>query len=343
MKKQIPRRLVRAPIFTCTALSLSAFLTGCGGVNITPVSSSGLYFDTVVTVTLYDYPGSSKSILDECMNMCERYDNLLSSSVSGSDVWNINHADVFPVEISDDTAYVLSTALEYCELSDGKLDITLGQVSELWDFSSQAQSDSPSLPDERKICDALTHVNYKNIILEQNERSNFQVTLLDPDADIELGFIAKGYIADRLKDYLEEQGVKSALINLGGNVLVLGNKPDGSEFTIGIQKPFSDMGESITTVSINNKTVVSSGVYERYFYVNDKLYHHILNSDTGYPIASNVLGVSIITNKSIDADALSTLCFILGPDKGIELIENTPDTEVMFILNDYEIIYSSGW
>ena len=157
-----------------------------------------------------------------------------------------------------------------------------------------------------------------------------------------MGGIAKGYIADKMKDYLNEKGITSGMINLGGNVLTLGDKPDGSNYNIGIQKPFSDDGTAIASVEVSDKTVVSSGVYERYFYVGDNFYHHILNPKTGYPYDNNLLGVTIICPKSVDGDGLSTTCFALGLEDGMKLIESLDDTEAVFITDDYELHTTSG-
>lgn len=160
---------------------------------------------------------------------------------------------------------------------------------------------------------------------------------------LDLGAIAKGYIADRIKDYLLEQGVKSATINLGGNVLCVGEKPEGTPFKIGIQKPFSDRSETIAVMNISDKSVVSSGIYERYFEKDGKIYHHILNPATGYPYDNHLVSVTIISDKSVDGDGLSTSCFALGLDKGMELINSLPDVQAVFITDDYELHYSDGF
>ena len=169
------------------------------------------------------------------------------------------------------TIYLIETALFYCELANGQIDLTINTVSELWDFHATATT-SPSnhnslqavtsrLPDSEAIAEATSHVDYHNLIIEGNT-----VTLSDPKASISLGFIAKGYIADKMKEYLISQNVDSALINLGGNLLAVGSKPDHTPFQFGIQKPFDEQGTPITTVSVSDKSVVSSGIYERFFY-----------------------------------------------------------------------------
>lgn len=126
-------------------------------------------------------------------------------------------------------------------------------------------------------------------------------------------------------------------------MLALGSKPDGSDYNIGIQKPFAQNGEAITSVKIKDQSVVSSGIYERYFKVSDKIYHHILDPKTGYPYENDLLGVSIVCDSSTEADALSTTCFAMGLDDGLKYIEGIKGAEALFITDDYKIHYSSGF
>ena len=181
-------------------------------------------------------------------------------------------------------------------------------------------------------------MNYENIIIRDNT-----VKLADPQAGIDLGAIAKGYIADRIKDYLEEEGVRHAMINLGGNVLAMGSKLDGSDYNIGIQKPFDETGEPITSVKISDKSVVTSGIYQRYFKADGKIYHHILDPNTGYPCENNLYSVTILTDSSLTADALSTTCFLLGYDRGMKLINQLDNVDAVFITNDNQIHYSKNF
>lgn len=305
------------------------FQTGCSR-QTEPVSRTGLFFDTVITVTLYD-PGK-KDLLDKCFSMAERYESLFSVTIEGSDVWNINHSGGDPVLISDETAVLLTTAISYARLTDGIVDPTIGSVSSLWDFTSDTD---PRIPDDTAIRDALSHVDYRKISLRDNI-----VSLEDPKARIDLGFIAKGYIADQMKDLLCTNGVTNGLINLGGNVLAIGSKPDGDVFHIGIQKPFADPGESIMSVEIKDRSVVSSGTYCRYFEKDGTLYHHLLDPHTGYPASSSLQAVTILSDHSVDGDALSTACFLLGLEDGMELILKMPDTDAIFITSDGEVISS---
>jgi len=137
-----------------------------------------------------------------------------------------------------------------------------------------------------------------------------------------------------MKEYLLEQGVQSACINLGGNVMLIGSKPDGSPFKIGIQKAFAQEGVTAAVINASDISVVTSGIYERYFYENDVLYHHILDTSTGYPVENDIASVTILCSSSVDADALSTACYCLGIEEGIQLMDSIEDTEYMFLLKD---------
>lgn len=326
--------LKRVILGVITITFIATALCGCNGAQ-NSISRTGIYFDTVIQVTIYDSGKTSdgEACLEGCFELAKRYEDMLSPTVEGSDIWNINHSEGKAVEVSNETAGLLATALYYCDMTNGKVDLTVETVSSLWDF----HADSGQVPDSVIIADAVSHVDYRNV-----EINGSSVTLHDPEASVGLGFIAKGYIADKMKEYLLSQGVKSALINLGGNLLAIGSKPDGSSFNFGIQKPFDAQGTPITTLSVSDGSLVSSGVYERYFYENGILYHHLLDPDTGYPIQNNLLGVTILSDSSTVGDALSTTCFVLGLEDGMRLIETLEDVEAVFITDDYELHYSSG-
>lgn len=299
---------------------------GCSTSNAEKISVTGLYFDTVIQIDAW---GTEPSILEECLELCAEYENKFSNTIATSEISQINHASGTPVTVSDDTIELLQKGIAYGELTNGKFDITISSVSDLWNFT-----DNPDklIPNEEVIQEALTHVNYKNIQIEGNT-----VTLTDPDTKIDLGGIAKGYIADKLKKFLTESGVEHALINLGGNSLAVGSKYDGSSFRIGIQKPFDQQGSAISVLEIRDQSVVSSGIYERYFEKDEMIYHHILDTNTGYPIRNNLLQVTIVSDISVDGDALSTSCYALGLEDGSELIKQLDGVEAYFITDDYEI------
>ena len=302
-----------------------------------PISKTDYLLNTIVTVTLYD--SQDEEILDGALDLCREYDDLLSPTTQTSEIYQLNHGEL-PVdedgfyELSEKTADVISQGLSYCELSDGAFDIAIEPVSSLWDFTSG----NGKVPDEAAIQAALPLVDYRDITLDGN-----RIRFAKEGMGINLGAIAKGYIADRIKDYLLEEGVESAIIDLGGNILCVGQRPDGTPFRIGIQKPFADRSETEAVMEISDDSVVSSGIYERYFEQDGVLYHHILDPSTGYPYDNNLVSVTIISNKSVDGDGLSTTCFALGLEKGLDLVNSLPDVQAVFITDDYQLHYSENF
>ena len=308
-------------------------LSGCSGL---PRERSQTYtdtlFDTVISVQIFD--SVDEDVLKGCEKLCKKYDSMFSNKIEDSEISRINSAGGNPVEVSKETIKLIKKGIYYSEMSDGVFDITIAPVSNLWDFKAE----TPLVPSPEAIAEAVSHVNYENIIIRDNT-----VKLTDPHAGIDLGAIAKGYIADRIKDYLEEEGVRHAMINLGGNVLAMGSKLDGSDYNIGIQKPFDETGEPITSVKISDKSVVTSGIYQRYFKADGKIYHHILDPNPGYPCENNLYSVTILTDSSLTADALSTTCFLLGYDRGMKLINQLDNVDAVFITNDNQIHYSKNF
>ncbi|SFR63443.1 FAD:protein FMN transferase [Anaeromicropila populeti] len=321
-------------------ICFTLLLSGCEKLSLStknqssdePVSDTQFAFNTFVTITLYDT--TDTSLLEQCFSLCREYENKFSRTLESSELWNLNHSTLYQTTLSDDLESLLEKGMYYSQLSDGSFDITIGAVSQLWDFTAE----SPVLPEEKEIQAHLPFVNYKTISIE-----NHQLIKENTNTVIDLGAIAKGYIADKLKQFLLENGVKSGMINLGGNILCIGEKPDGEPFKIGIQKPFEDRNETICAVEISDLSVVSSGIYERYFKANGVLYHHILNPLTGYPVENNLISVTIISKNSVDGDALSTLCFSKGLKNGLELINSLSDTYAVFITDDYELHFSEGF
>lgn len=295
------------------------------------VNYSNFFFDTYITITLYE---DNAAMIDKCFKQCAYYESIFSKTVSGSDIDRINQADGHFVSVTDDTIILLNEALQYAELTNGAIDPTINAVTCLWDFSD---STSSSLPSTDSIGEALSHVDYQAIIISGN-----QVALTDSEASLDLGFIAKGYIADRIKETLQNGGITHAIINLGGNVQLLGTKPDNSNYSVAIKRPFHEE-ENIAAISVSDCSIVTSGVYERYFYVDDQLYHHILDTTTGYPIDNHLTSVTIVCDSSLTADALSTTCFVLGLDAGLQLIESMDGVEVMFVDDREQITTSSGF
>ena len=296
-------------------------------------SRTGFAFDTVVMIQIAN-ASDPEALLDQSFDLINSLEKLFSRTLEGSDIWNINHAGGKAVTVSQQTADLIRFSLSWCELTGGALDITIAPVSSLWDFTGETKV----VPDEDSLKEALGHVDYRCVSVEENT-----VTLSDPDAMLDLGAVAKGYASDLIKELLEENGCESALINLGGNIMTVGKKPDGSDWIIGVRRPFSDAEDSIEAVPAADLSVITSGSYERFFTVDGRLYHHILDPETGMSADTGLSGVSIVSSLGAVGDALSTACFVMGPEKGMELIESLPGIEALFITEDEELIPSSGW
>lgn len=312
-------------------------LIACGNDKITPISLTNYCFDTAITITLYDYENTKEAteLINECFEMCNNYDKMFSRTNQESDVYKLNHSQGEPTSVDYEVAKLISEASKYSNLSNGAFDITIAPLTSLWDI----KNNPGNIPDTEKINLLLKRVNYKNVgILETGN-----IISISGNAEIDLGAIAKGYVADRLKDFLKNSGVKSAIIDLGGNILTIGSKPDDTDFIIGIKNPFSENSSDYAAkININNQSVVTSGIYERYFEKNGKIYHHILDPKTGYPVDNNLYSVTIISKTSFEGDALSTTTFALGLEKGLSLINSLNNTEAVFITDENEIVLSNG-
>lgn len=308
--------------------------------DVEPVSKEGFYLDTVCKISIYDMDGDldkekAEAAIDKAYKRCRELENTLSNTIESSEVSQINSAGGKWVTVGKDTLKVVKAGVKYGELSNGDFDITIGSVSGLWDF----QSENPVVPEQSKITEALKHVNYKNIQFDGNK-----IRLADPQAKLDLGGIAKGYVADELTTLLEKEGVTSAVINLGGNISTIGSKPDGSPFIIGIEKPYTDRTEIIGTTTADNQTVVTSGIYERQFQKDGKIYHHVLSSKTGYPVETQLEAVSLVAKKgrSMDIDAMSTICLMKGVDGGKAFIKKQEGVEAVFSAQGKEVAKTKG-
>lgn len=316
-------RLSGISIVVLTALLIN--LCGCAGTRDDKISKSDFVLNTVATITLYD--GGDEALIDECFDLCRHYESLLSRTDENSEIYKLNAREISVV--SDETAELIKQGLYYSALSGGAFDITIEPLAELWNFTSE----SPSVPSEEDIDAAREKVGYSAVTVSGNT-----VTFANDYTRIDLGGIAKGYIADRVKELLISRGVKRAIINLGGNVLCIGGKTDTQGFKIGIQYPFGD--GSIASVTVKDMSVVTSGTYERYFEQDGKLYHHILNPKTGYPYDNGLLSVTIVGANSCECDALSTTCFALGKDAGMALVDDTDGYYGIFITDEYELYFT---
>ncbi|MCR5733177.1 MAG: FAD:protein FMN transferase, partial [Lachnospiraceae bacterium] len=321
-------------------ISILPALCGCSKEAVSPVKRSGFYFDTLVSITLYD---GDAGLIDECFELCDHYEKLFSKTIDSSDISRINAASGGKTEVSADTISLIETALKYHVLSDGAYDITIKPVIDLWGFEDLSGKTEHHLPDKDALSDALSHVSSDNILINKTDNT---VTLTDPLSSIDMGSVAKGYIADRLKEFLLSRNVSSAVIDLGGNITLINGKPSGTGFTdfhIGIKDPTEPSGsETALALSVKDTSVVTSGIYERYLLIDGKKYHHIIDKRTGYPTDNDLLSVTVITSSSADADALSTVCLLCGEEKALRIINSLSDTEAVFIKKDDTISCSDG-
>lgn len=334
MKKTTVINLCIAIVVFCAGMSVIKPPAPAGQQSETePIHKSGFLLNTFVDITIYD--SDDTSILDYAMALCKEYEMRFSRTIETSEIYKLNHRgpDEQTFLLSDETAALIKKALHFSEISGGAFDITTEPLSSLWDFTGNEHI----IPQEASIKEAVSKVGYENLKLEGNE-----LTFLSPDTTIDLGAIAKGYIADRIKDYLIDAGVKSAIINLGGNVLCVGGRTDTEDFRIGLQKPFAETSETFEILGVRDMSVVTSGVYERHFVVDGKNYHHILNPATGYPYDNGLISVTILSDASVDGDGLSTTCFSLGLRDGLSLVNSLDGVYGCFIDEDYNIYYSDG-
>lgn len=298
-------------------------LAGCAGHSGGDASSgeqlqkSFFCFDTACAVGGV----MDQELLNACVARCEGFEQTLSRTIETSDIGRINTAAGAPVEVEPETAELISKALGYCQASDGLFDITIGAVSELWDFHEGV------VPEPEAIDAALPHVGYQNV-----QVAGTTVTLRDPEARLDLGGIAKGYVSDVLLDELAAEGVESAYVNLGGNVKVLGTKPDGSAWRIGVRDPNDPEGESpIARVSLEGGSVVTSGLYERQFEQDGRRYWHILDPRTGYPVESDIVSATIVSERSIDGDGFTKPLFMMGADEARAWAASHNELQVLLV------------
>ncbi len=318
------RRFLSLSLCSMAALATPAWLVGCSGSNSNGAAGSSsaspaaasqqevrsitlFNFDTVIQISAR----TSSKVMQQLSDRCEYFESKFSRTIEGTDIWNINHASGSPVEVAPETARCISAALEYSKASGGLFDITIGAVSSLWDFVGGVK------PDDAAIQEAIKHVDYRCVQVDGTT-----VTLGDPAAMLDLGGIAKGFITDDLVSILRDAGCESAMLSLGGNVYVLGESFRGDDWNVGVQDPNGATDDVIASVAAQNKSVVTSGLYERSFTQDGVLYYHILDPKTGYPAQTDLASASIMSEASTDGDAYSTILFLLGHDRAIELLDS---------------------
>ncbi|MCL2271661.1 MAG: FAD:protein FMN transferase [Treponema sp.] len=292
---------------------------------------------TVCTVTLFDKADSNT--YNKIFNRIREMENLMSVNIETSDISRINAAaGISPVNVHEDVFKVIESAIHYAQISDGAFDPSVGPLVSLWGITG----DNPRLPSRKEIEEALLLINWQDIEMNAQEKSVF---LKNNGMALDLGGIAKGYAADEATLIIKNAGVKGAIIDLGGNIILHGEKKDRSPWRVGVQKPNTNRGEYIGILNISNRrnqSVVTSGVYERYFEKDGKKYHHLFDPSCGYPAENGLVSVTVITPVSMDADALSTAVFVSGYEKGRTLAESLPETEAVFVFDDSTVRVTAG-
>ncbi|MCE5312875.1 MAG: FAD:protein FMN transferase, partial [Nitrospiraceae bacterium] len=279
--------------------------------------STHMSMDTLVSLTLVaESAKKADSAAQAAFKEIDKLHKQLDFFSKDSEVSMINdNAGIRPVVISDNLVDLLEKVLLVSHNSKGAFDITTGPVNELWDFHSMI------VPTDRQIKQRLPLINYRNIEIDKDRSTVF---LKKKGMKIDLGGIAKGYAADRLTKIVTGAGIKSGIVAVGGDIRVIGKRPDGSLWRIGIKNPRMDKNKSdlLGSVRLSDKSISTSGDYERFFTIGSRRYHHLIDPATGYP-SDRAICSTVITEDSSFADALATAVFILGPQKGIELLNKT--------------------
>jgi thiamine biosynthesis lipoprotein len=312
-------------------------LSGCTSNEYIAYSESVYALGTFVQITIYDNKEVDQEIFDGLVSRLNEIENKMTINIDvNSEVETINEqAGQGYVEVSEDTFDVIKKGVEYTIATEGRFDITVGPIVELWDIGF----DGSEVPEEAAINEALPLLGIDKVSL--NASTN-EVMLEETGMVLDLGGIAKGYAADELKKMLVAYGYESAIIDLGGNIFCHGSKPDGTAFKVGIRDPFGSSSDYLGVLSINNQTVVTSGIYERYFIQEGVTYHHIIDTATGYPVDNELESVSIVASQSVDADALSTGVFSMGVEEGYAFVSDLEDVEAIFVTSEGDVIVTDG-
>jgi FAD:protein FMN transferase len=334
------KKLEKAAIFLLS-LFLLVGLVGCdkqkesdAGTTSNPYKRTEFLMGTVVTIKIYDK--DKEGVLDQVFDRIELLASQITVNEEGSIVDEINrNAGLNPVEVPGDIYRLVKAGKEYSKYSEGDFDITIGPLTDLWHIG---------FPDEKKptsleIDTVIPLINYEKIELNEEKQS---VYLPEDGMMLDLGGIAKGFITDEVIKVLNDKGVKSAIVDLGGNIYVKGKNASGKAWEVGVQDPFSDRGEMVGKMEETNKSIVTSGIYERYLEVDGVKYHHILSPKTGYPVNNDVAGITIISDKSFDGDGYSTTIFIKGVEEGLKAVEKMDGMEAIFVTKDKKIYLTSG-
>lgn len=291
---------------------------------------------TLCTIQLFDY--GRESLYKELFARLDEIENHFSPTIASSEIAHINAASGdFPLIVSEDVFYLLEESLSFAKISEGFFDPTIGSLVKLWNISDFSP-EKESLPTNEEIQKALSLVNYENLDLSSETRS---VYLREKGMSLDLGGIAKGWAADEVVRILKKHKVPNAIVNLGGNIYAYGKKENTKAWSVGIKNPFDSQGDPIIKLEVENTSVVTSGLYERFFEVDGIRYHHILDVHTGYPIDNELVSVTIIDDSSMKADAYSTTLFAFGLEKSLSFA-NKEGIDAILITKDKKVFASDS-
>lgn len=319
--------------FTLITTIIVLAITGCkSSKKQETLTRTEFLMDTVITLKIYDK--KDEKVMEQAINRLKEIEDMMSATIDTSDVSLINqNAGIKPVEVHEEVYYVIEKAKYFAEISNGAYEPTIGPLVELWNITGTDEKERESIPSKEEIDEKRSLVDYNDLLLMEDNL----VYLNREGMKIDLGGIAKGYAADEVRRIFLENDIKSAIIDLGGNIYALGEKPNGEHWKIGIQDPFTLTGNYIGILNTKDNSIVTSGDYERFFVHKGERYHHIIDAKTGYPSKNEVVGISIISDKSIDGDALSTALFIMGLEEGTNLINKLEGINAIFITKTKEI------
>lgn len=324
----------RVRAFLTFSIFLAFGLSGCFQKKFS--AQSQFVFNTICSVNLYE--DSSEELYSEIFSRLRQIESVFNNYSPSSEISRVNeNAAEHEVRVSEDFFTVLKTALDFCELSGGAFDVTVGPLVKLWNVTGE----NPRVPSEEDFARVMPLVGYKNIILSENEGAP-TVRFVKKGVQIDLGAIAKGFAADEVEKILREKKVRRAVISLGGNVYVHGKKSRGEKWSVGIKNPFGE--GNAATLLVQDTSVVTSGGYERFFEKDGELYSHLLNPATGFPVRTDIVSVTVICPNSMAADGLSTSLFVCGLQSVSRFAQSPlcPDFECVVIDKDGAIYATRG-
>lgn len=313
----------------CLSACSTSGAGGAGAASREPTRREFFAMDTYMTFSAYGE--GAEQALQEAEEEIYRLESEWSVTDEGSEIYQVNHSGGTPVDLSDETAQIVRFALDMAEETSGDLDPTIYPVVEAWGFTT----DENRIPGQEELQTLLGNVGYEKVELEGN-----QIRLPD-GMELDLGAVGKGYAGDLAAELLKEDGVTSALLDIGGNIQAVGSRPDGSAWRIGLRSPFEE--GQIGVLEISDRAVVTSGNYERYFVGEDgREYGHIIDPKTGYPADNEMASVTIIAEEGKTADALSTSMFVKGLSGAEEYWRAHQDFDMILITEDGQVYVTEG-